>query len=205
LEVLASAKSSGSVSIPLFFIAIFAVFVVIGIRTAIDQRRPKNHGASFSPREIRSPLDGISKGAFPALGRVKFGAVWNGTVGVLVLSVVALVIAGGAGSLVTLVVLESALIARARRIALVIDPDAQLVTVINFFATHKIRFQDIAGCELKVSMEGSRLATAPSLPGINVRNDRLILVAAGKAASRDSGLWSSLSTLATALGVPSDF
>ncbi len=123
LEVLASAKSSGSVFIPLFFFAVFAV-VVIGIRTAIDQRRPKNHGASFSPREIRSPLDGISKGAFPALGRVKFGAVWNGTVGVLVLSVVALVIAGGAGSLVTLVVLESALIARARRIALVIDPDA---------------------------------------------------------------------------------
>ena len=113
LEVLASAKSSGSVFIPLFFFAVFAVVVVIGIRTAIDQRRPKNHGASFSPREIRSPLDGISKGAFPALGRVKFGAVWNGTV-----------IAGGAGSLVTLVVLESALIARARRIALVIDPDA---------------------------------------------------------------------------------
>ena len=124
LEVLASAKSSGSVFIPLFFFAVFAVVVVIGIRTAIDQRRPKNHGASFSPREIRSPLDGISKGAFPALGRVKFGAVWNGTVGVLVLSVVALVIAGGAGSLVTLVVLESALIARARRIAIVIDPDA---------------------------------------------------------------------------------
>ena len=79
------------------------------------------------------------------------------------------------------------------------------MTVITFFATHKIRFQGIAGCELKVSMEGSRLATAPSLPGINVRNDRLILVATGKAASRDSGLWSSLSALATALGVPSDF
>jgi len=73
-EVLASAKSSGSVFIPLFVIAVFAVVVIIGIRTAIDQRRPKNRGASFSPREIRSPLEGISKGAFPALGRVRFGS-----------------------------------------------------------------------------------------------------------------------------------